>query len=221
MHVAPEPAEQVHGHLLRGTVLGIVSSLAYTGANIFLRQLALTSDPAWTSCIKAVPTALAAWAMIAWRSKRGKPSLPPWRLVPMLVLTGLFMQVGGNVSFQFALSVLGLAVTIPILFGMLIVGGALTGRILLGEGITLRALASMLLLLIAVIVLCLGVRREPLQQIRPVARQLKSEQVIALPDEIPAAQLGLGIAAAVLCGFAYGSYPFSETALGRLACFWP
>lgn len=203
----PEPAtndQHAHGNLLWGTVLGVISSLAYTGANVFLRQLAVTSDPAWTSCIKAIPTAVAAWGMIAWRAKRGKPALPPARLVPMLVLTGVFMQVGGNVSFQFALSVLGLAVTIPILFGMLIVGGALCGRILLGEGISSKALVSMGLLLAAVTILSLGAGRDPPQKIsaRPKVTTM-AEALAESSTELDARQLATGIGAAILCGFAY------------------
>lgn len=139
-----------------GTLFNVVSALAYTAANVCLRDASRTCDPVWISCIKALPTALVAWTLIGHRASRGLPALPSRRLLPTLIGTALLMQLGGNISFQWALPILGLTLSVPLVFGTLIIGGALAGRFYLQEGIVPRTLAAMLVLIAAICVLSWG-----------------------------------------------------------------
>ncbi len=145
--------------VMAGTCFGIFAAVTYTGANMALRQLVRHNDPdwaVWVACVKAMPAALAAWAIIAYRGMKGLQALPPRALVLPLLLTGLFMQFGGNVAFQWALSLGGLALTVPLMFATLISSSALLGRIVLSEPISARATAAMGVLIVAICVLSGG-----------------------------------------------------------------
>ena len=77
--------------------------MAYTGTNLTLRRVAHTQNldwAIWVSCWKGVPAALIAWLLIAHRTWRGLPALPPRKLVLPLIATGLFMQFVGTSAFN-------------------------------------------------------------------------------------------------------------------------
>jgi drug/metabolite transporter (DMT)-like permease len=76
------------------------------------------------------------------------------------------MQIGGNVAFQYALSIGGLALTVPLCFSTLILAGAFGGRMILGETIPRRTLAAMMLLIVAVFILQQGAD-EAAETLRP------------------------------------------------------
>jgi len=138
---------------------GIGAALAYTWANILLRRAAGPTDlgwNCWATCLKAVPSALAAWTLIAVRWSHGERGLDGWRSFLWLTLNGFFMQFGGNISFQYAMSFGGLALSVPMCFCTLILSGALGGRLFLKEKISRRAMVAMWLLIAAVIVLSQG-----------------------------------------------------------------
>ena len=66
------------------------------------------------------------------------------------------MEVVGNVCCQWALGVVGLAVTIPAQFGLMITTGAVLGRVGLGERVSIRSVGAIALLLVALVLLGLG-----------------------------------------------------------------
>lgn len=139
-----------------GVMFAASSAVAYTLTNILLRDVAGRSDlgwAAWLTFLKAVPSAVAAWGLIYWGSRNGKRSLGGPRAIGYLVFAGLLMQVGGNLLFQYALSLGGLALTVSLCFAGLIIAGAAGGRWLLNEAVPLRTLAAMGLLIAAVFVL--------------------------------------------------------------------
>lgn len=145
------------------TVLGIifatVSAVGYTGANTALRAVSVPHDldwAIWVSCIKAVPTAIVAVLLVGHRMWRRQPSWTSSRLIGMLLATGLFMQFAGNGAFQFALGAGGLAIVVPLSFAILIGSGAWLGRIVLGEPITFRTAAAMLVLVTSIVLLSVG-----------------------------------------------------------------
>jgi len=147
---------------LWGTLCALLSAVGYTAANIALRRLATHDDVAWAiwvSCVKALPATLVSWLLVTWRAGRGLPALPPLRLVLPLVATGLFMQFGGNVMFQWGLSLGGLALTVPLCFGTLIVTGAVLGRMALHEPITYRTAVAIVMLIAAIVTLSSGARQ--------------------------------------------------------------
>ena len=133
-----------------GVLLGLCSAVGYTLTNILLRYLAHDFDPSLVSCLKAAPTVVIAgllFAIPSWRSQRVFPS---GRLLVLLIGTGLAVQLGGNLAFQFALARIGLALTVPVCFGTLIFAGATMGRAWLGEPITTRAVFAMGLFVTAI-----------------------------------------------------------------------
>lgn len=142
-----------------GSALGLLAAVAYTTANLGLRNVAQGGDFDWAifvSANKAAPVALIAWGLVGWRSARGLPGLPPRHLVLPLLLTGLVMQFGGNVMFQYALSRGGLALTVPLTFSTIILSGAILGRIVLKEPLSGRMLLAMATMMGAVAVLSQG-----------------------------------------------------------------
>ena len=141
--------------MLLGSLCALVSAVLYTGANICLRGV-VHCDSFWVSCIKASPTAALAGLPLVWRIARGEQRWPTSRQVIGLIVTGLVGQIIGNVAFQHALGVVGIALSVPLCFGTLIVGGAVLGRVFLGEPITPQALVAMIVLAGAIAVLSSG-----------------------------------------------------------------
>ena len=71
-------------------------------------------------------------------------------LVPVaiyLVGQNVLGQFGGNVMFQWSLGVIGIALTVPLCMGAIILCSALLGRIFVNESVTPGALVSMLILI--------------------------------------------------------------------------
>ena len=138
-----------------GTACGLLSSVVYTAANSFLREVN-DCDPVLVSAVKAFPTVLlmTPWLVMMWQ--RGQAVLPNARVVFGLALAGLIGQLVGNVAFQWALGEVGVALTVPLSLGGMIVTASILGRIFLHEPVTPRAALSIAVLLVAICVLSLG-----------------------------------------------------------------
>jgi DME family drug/metabolite transporter len=139
-----------------GTICGVISAASYTAASFCLRYVALECDPLWVCCVRAVPAALVSLLLVAWGTWRGSSGLPPRRFLGPLILAALFSQFGGNTAYQFALGGVGVAMTAPLTYGTLIVGGALLGWLALKETVTRGSLIGMILMLVAIVLLGLG-----------------------------------------------------------------
>lgn len=140
-----------------GTIFGAISAVAYTAANVCLRAVT-EYDPVWVSCVKAFPTVVgtAPWLFLLRRS--GERLFPPPKVIGTLVMAGLLGQLGGNVVFQWALGVIGMALTVPLCMGALIIGSATLGRICLNEPLTVKTVAALTALVAAIWMLSLGAR---------------------------------------------------------------
>jgi drug/metabolite transporter (DMT)-like permease len=174
--------------MIRGTVLGLVSALAYTAANVALRDLSRTEGVVWAmwiSSVKAVPCLLVSILLVTFRKLKGLQALPPKEKLLPLLAAALLMQFGGNTAFAWSLSKVGLVLTVPLAFSTLIGGSAVLGRIFLGEPINSRTLVSMLLLLLSII--CLSVAADR-----------------SFPDA-PAVTIVSGMLLAGLAGMSYGT----------------
>lgn len=77
-----------------------------------------------------------------------------------LLITGIFTQIFGNVLFQWSLGIIGLALSVPLLFGSMIIGSAAIGKVFLKEHVSKATLISIVLLMVAVTVLTLGAQAE-------------------------------------------------------------
>lgn len=166
--------------------------MAYTAANLELRQVARPGEmdwAIWVSAWKAVPATALAVGLIFWRHARGLSAWTPRRLVLPLIGTGLVMQLAGNAAFQWALSLGGLALTVPLIFATLIAVGAWLGRMLLGEAVSRRSAVAMAILLLAIGVLSSGA----------------GDATSAVASERSTTTVVLAIAAACIAGAAYGA----------------
>ncbi|MEM0926716.1 MAG: DMT family transporter, partial [Planctomycetota bacterium] len=181
-----------------GPDCGLMSAILYTIANIALRKC-VGLDAYLVSSVKAAPTVLCLAPILVWRfstpsqhekqaSQTSSPSQRPHPLWQFL-LASFFAQFFGNAAFQKALGYIGLAASVPITLGTLIVGGAVLGAILLGEPVGRRKLVAMMTLIIAVIILSLP----------------RSES--ALPDEpVSATGILVGSLWAAVSGLSYSFF---------------
>ncbi|MCL4201987.1 MAG: DMT family transporter [Pirellulaceae bacterium] len=179
--------------LLISTTCGLLSAIGYTGANGFLRAVA-HCDPVWVSAVKAFPNILLVGPWLLALHFRGLPVLPARSVLVKIALAGLVGQVFGNVLFQWSLGVIGLALAVPLCLGTIILGGALLGRIVLNEPLTVRTLFSVGLLIGAISVLSLG------------AGEAQQSVAATLGNVSPADswwRLAAGVAAATFSGLAY------------------
>ncbi|MEM9589458.1 MAG: DMT family transporter [Planctomycetota bacterium] len=135
-----------------GAFCGLAAAVLYTGANIALRD-SVHVDPFLVSAVKAAPTVLVLGPFAIWLRSRGDVLATSYRNVPRFVLVSLLGQFVGNAAFQFALEIIGLAASVPITLGTLIIGGAISGRVLLGEPVRMKTVLAIILLIAAVIVL--------------------------------------------------------------------
>jgi DME family drug/metabolite transporter len=146
----------------QGVILGMVAAIAYSLANLALRQLSdsgQTGGPGWdvwVTALKTVATCLSAWAIVLYRHFHHQPAWPPVNLIPVLLLAAVVMQFGGNLCFQIALGYLGLAITVPVIFACIICVGAIAGRALLGDPLTKQVVSAMFIMMIAVVLLSIG-----------------------------------------------------------------
>ncbi|HVU88808.1 MAG TPA: DMT family transporter [Pirellulales bacterium] len=145
---------------LLGTALSGLSSLAYSCSNVCLRWLA-HCDPLLVSCIKAVPTLLVATTLVALSAARGNMRWPSFPAFLGLAAVGVIAQLGGNGLFQWSMSEVGLALTVPLCAGTMIIAASALARVWLHEGVTPRSALALAILITAIAVLSLGAERAP------------------------------------------------------------
>ncbi|MBM4000899.1 MAG: DMT family transporter [Planctomycetes bacterium] len=177
-----------------GTLCGLLAAAGYTTANIGLRAVAHL-DPVWVSAVKSAPTCVIMVPWLYWLWIRGARIFPDRRHTAILVVGALSGQFGGNVGFQWSLGVIGLALTSPLTTGSMILSGAILGRFVLMEPITIRSLGSMIVLIAATCVLSLGAREAGASI--AVLPQLDAHS----PDFW--AQIAGGVVASILSGIGY------------------
>ena len=173
------------------TSCGIASAVGYMLANVCLRSLT-DLDPIWVSCVKAVPTVVVLAPVLCLRVFSGQLIFPSLNMLGLTVLAGLLGQLAGNVCFQWSLGVVGIALTVPITLGSMIVTGALLGRLLLGDRVTAPMALASLVLILAICVLSLGAGMANASIRTPGTSHQTSWLWVAS-----------GVTAACICGLAY------------------
>ena len=140
-----------------GTACCIASAVAYTGANICLRQLAGEGvSVVMTICVKETVAIAVVGPWLVWRWLAGDRIIPSAATMSLLIGVGLAVQLIGNLGQQFAFGVVGLAVTVPVIYGILLVGAAVLGRVVLRERISPRTTIAMVFLLLSIAILAAG-----------------------------------------------------------------
>lgn len=138
--------------LFAGAVCGLIAAVVYTLSNIALRQC-VDIDASLVTAMKAAPTVVFLAPFVGWMWLSGQTVATSGRWVPRFILASLAGQLIGNGGFQISLGIIGLAATVPIMLGTLIVTGALLGRLMLGEEVNLRKVIAMITLICAVVIL--------------------------------------------------------------------
>jgi len=194
-----ESAAAHRSALRTGIVLGVISSLGYTLANLALRQMATPDESVgeisefawavWVTAMKAVPAAVVAWVLIGIRVRQKLPALPPRELVGKMILAALLMQYGGNLCFQLSLALGGLAISVPLCFATLIVAGAWLGRVFLGDPVSFRTMCSIGVLGVSIVFLTMGA----------------GAATTAMKEDATTLTLVAAVAAASFSGISYGA----------------
>ncbi len=154
--------------IVAASVFGGIAAIMYTAANVALRYC-ISVDPFLVSAVKAAPTVVFLGPFIGWMWYRRQTIATSTRMVPRFIVASLVGQLVGNAAFQISLGVIGLAVSVPITLGVLIIGSAVLGRIWLHEPVRPRTIAAMVTLITAVIVLSLpGATLPPTQSSTPL-----------------------------------------------------
>jgi len=182
------PSLFLHDPLVVGTLCGLASSLGYTMATSCLRAVS-DCDVVWVSCVKAFPTVVLFGPVVFYGLQRGTERLPPARQLASLVVASLICQLLGNVVFQWSLGIVGMALTVPLCLGTQIVSGAIMGRMVLHEPVTIRMAISTVVLIGAISVLSMG------------AGDASQSVAVAQPPSFWLVAAGVG--AACLSGMAY------------------
>ena len=138
--------------ILTAVVFGLLAAVFYTISNIALRHC-VGIDPFLVSAVKAAPTVLLLGPFLVWMLVRGDRIATSRKMIPRFIVVSLIGQFVGNAAFQIALATIGLAASVPITLGVLIIGGAVLGQMILREPVRSRTLVAMVTLIIAVIVL--------------------------------------------------------------------
>lgn len=175
--------------VIAAALAGLAAAALYTASNIALRQ-SVGIDPILVSAVKAMPIVVGLGPVLLWMYWSGRAIATSTRLIPKFVVSSLIAQFIGNVAFQISLENIGLAASVPITLGVLMISGAVFGRLILNEPVRLRSMVSMFVLMCAVVVLNL-----------PGA----SEQVVAEQGDT-GLPLWLGGIFAVASGVAYGFF---------------
>lgn len=142
---------------LQAMLLGLFAAVAYSVANLALRGLSKTDGGAgwdmWVAGNKALPTFIIAVVLIAIRRFQKQPTFASWNIVWPILVAALFNQLGGNFAFQMSLKSIGLAISVPICFSSIICSGAIVGRFVLNDRVTIRTAISMGLMIASIVFL--------------------------------------------------------------------
>ncbi len=142
-----------------GTVCCALSALGYAATSVCIRKMAaLEIDPMWATCNKEAVTVFAAMPWLAWQASHGRLRIPSAGILVRLISVGLVVQLGANLGVQWAMGVVGLAIVVPAIFGVMVTTSAVFARILLKETVSPRTTMAITLLLISLGLLALAAR---------------------------------------------------------------
>ena len=173
------------------TACGLLAAVGYTSANVFLRSLTHL-DPSWVTCVKAIPTVIAFGPLVIRRLIRQERLFESSADLRRTVLVAIISQITGNIFFQWSLGVVGLAISVPLTLGALIASGALLGRWLLNDAITVRMAIASCILIFAFCILSVGA---------PAANAAIA--TIDAQASLPPIWITMGVAAACISGISY------------------
>jgi DME family drug/metabolite transporter len=185
----------------------MAAAVCYTASGIFMRQVSvLKCDPSWAVWIRESVTVVAVAPFLIYRILWGLPVLPPAKILFILILAGLADQLVGNLGWQWSVGIVGLAVTVPAAFGVMIAGSAVFGRIVLGEKVTPRSMGAIGLLVVSLVLLGMGAQWAGKQSADP-------PQAAIAADDLPEPDALLVVQAVFVAGAAGAAYAMLSIAI--------
>jgi drug/metabolite transporter (DMT)-like permease len=186
------PTDSISTRLLwLGIGCCLLAAVGYTAANICLRQLAeIRIDPAWVICIKETVAVTLVGPWLLFQIVRRERVPLPGRALAVLTLVGLTTQLAGNVVLQWAFGVVGLAVSMPVVFGAMLIGSAVIGVVVFHELLPIRSFMAVAVVIGSVALLSIG-----------AAGQEDNLATADVPSGVLAVLLGIGGAA--MAGITY------------------
>ena len=166
---------------MAGVAFAALAAIGYTSANAFKRCLAVTTPPELVVTVKALFTAIVFVPLLVMlyrneQKKNGQADnvanganesptksrvIPPVSIIALLVLAAFVVQFGGNLAFQISLAYIGMAVSVPLLMSVMVISGALLGKLFLREAITLQMSVAIALFVASIFLLSAGVEAQP------------------------------------------------------------
>ena len=201
--------------IVRSLLLGLLAAVTYSVANMALRGLSRTDGgPGWDMWVagtKAFPTFAVAVVLLVLRKVKGQPTFAAWEFVWPIAVAAFFNQMGGNFAFQMSLRAIGLAISVPICFSSIICSGAIVGRIVLNDRVSIRTGISMAMMIASIIFLSTAARSRVRDVPTSLANQVSPSEVSspqnssADADDVPP-RLGVaaGVALSMFSGLCYG-----------------
>jgi len=150
-----------------------------------LRFLTIHADRVWVICVKEFVTVAAVGPCLVYWTCRGRLARPPLGTLAALLCVGLLTQLGANLPAIWAMSVVGLVITIPVVLGVNLMSSAVLGRLFLGERVSFRSGLAIGLLIVSICLLSLG------------AEQANAS--IAAVAKVATGPLWIGLAVATAC----------------------
>ena len=148
------PTEEAESVRRRSWAIGVWCSagaaLLYTLTNGCFRQLATEVDPWLPSAMRALVTFFFFLPMYVWASAAGKKLSSGWKSMAILTGVAFCSQLFGNVLMQYSMGVVGVAITIPLCTGAMVIASAILGRMFLKEPIDSGMALALLVLMVSI-----------------------------------------------------------------------
>lgn len=174
-----------------GVAYCVFAAIGYSVANGLLRMLTVECDRVWVLFVKESVTVAGLVPWLVYQGWRGGLVLPSRRVVAVLAVVGLMTQLTGNLPGLWTFSVIGLTVALPLMSGVSLTASAISGRVFLGEAVSVRSMIAIALLIVSVILLSLGAE--------------STNEAIAATADVATGPVwvALAFAAAVMAGLTY------------------
>lgn len=206
-----------------GMLLGLTSAVAYSATNLALRQLSDSSEDLgwdiWVSAMKAVPTLFVSLILLVLRGTGKGPLYPSFKIIGALFIAALVMQFGGNLCFQIALGNIGLAISVPFVFALIIFSGAFFGRIFVGDTVSVKTLISIAIMTGSVIMLSYAASQQDSSDVVAENQQVNSttdgSSIGSNTEQGPSRSVKFGIFMAIVSGLSYGVNGIVIRSLGQ------
>ncbi len=122
-------------NLWLGMICGVLAAIGYSLTNVCLRSLT-GLDPIWVSFLKAIPTVTLFAPIAIWQVATRRAALPSASSVAVLIAAAVSSQLLGNALLQWSFGIIGVAMSVPLCLGGMIVVGVFISKWFLQEHLT-------------------------------------------------------------------------------------